>query len=281
MEGELLIRKVYVDSRFRSEGTNAEYTIDLKQNIECPPNTVAFLDDVTIPHTWYSVAENNRYLYIAERAGTAAPYVYTVRRLDKPQQNYNIDSYRDALETALNTNPPANIPATYIIAKNQLTHTLTIASPLNSAFHFLSDKEIEINDQVQLAIDKARPSSGNNVIRNFDSNMGADATLYTYTAVYTTGWLDFLNVHDVYIYSSLVKMDSLGPNNQTGILSKCPVSQSYGSTIHERLQSEHDYADVGSTSISQIKLSIRDAHSNLINLNGSSWSATIIFRILN
>ena len=160
MEGELLIRKVYVDSRFRSEGTNAEYTIDLKQNIECPPNTVAFLDDVPIPHTWYSVAENNRYLYIAERAGTAAPYVYTVRRLDIYQQNYNIDSYRDALETALNTNPPANIPATYIIAKNQLTHTLTIASPLNSAFHFLSDKEIEINDQVQLAIDKARPQSG-------------------------------------------------------------------------------------------------------------------------
>ena len=84
-----------------------------------------------------------------------------------------------------------------------------------------------------------------------------------------------------HIYSSLVKMDSLGPNNQTGILAKCPVSQSYGSTIHERLQSEHDYTEVGQTSISQIKLSIRDAHSNLINLNGSSWSATIIFRILN
>ena len=96
------------------------------------------------------------------------------------------------------------------------------------------------------------------------------------------GFLNFLNVHNVYIYSSLVNgTDSLGPNNQTGILSKCPVSASYGSTIHERLQSEHDYVYVGQTSISQIKLSIRDAHSNLINLNGSSWSATIIFRILN
>ena len=53
MEGELLIRKVYVDGRFRTEGTNSDFTIDLKQNIECPQkNTVAFLDDVTIPHTW-------------------------------------------------------------------------------------------------------------------------------------------------------------------------------------------------------------------------------------
>ena len=278
MEGELLIRKVYTDSRMRTEGTNASYTIDLKQNIECPPNTVAFLDDVTIPHTWYSVAENNRYLYIAERA---PGNVYTVRRLDIPQQNYNIDTYKDALESALNSNLPPNIPATYAIAKNQQTHTLTIAAPSTSVFHFLSDKEIELNDQAQLAIDKARPQSGNNVIRNFDSNMGASALNYTYTDVFSTGWLDFLNVHDIYIYSSLVKMDSLGPNNQTGILAKCPVSQSYGSTIHERLQSEHDYTEVGVTSISQIKLSIRDAHSNLINLNGSSWSATIIFRILN
>ena len=280
MEGELLIRKVYVDSRFRTEGTNSDFTLDLKQNIETQQNTVAFLDDVTIPHTWYSVAENNRYLYLAERAGTST-YVYTVRRLDIPQKNYNIDNYKDALESALNSNLPTNIPATYAIAKNLQTHTLTIAAPSTSVFHFLSDKEIEINNSVHLAIFKASPQSGNNVIRNFDSNMGTNAANYTYIDVYTTGWLDFLNVHDVYIYSSLVKMDSLGPNNQTGILAKCPVSQSYGSTIHERLQSEHDYAEVGATSISQIKLSIRDAHSNLINLNGSSWSATIIFRTLN
>lgn len=278
MEGELLIRKIYCDSRFRTEGTNSDYTIDLKQNIECPQNTVAQLDDVTIPHTWYSVANNNRYLYLAERA---PGNVYTVRRLDIPQQNYNLDNYAEALESALNSNLPPNIPATYVIAQNQRTHTLTIAAPATSAFHFLSDKELEINDQAHLAYDKASPQSGNNVIRNFDSNMGTNATNYTYTSTYTTGWCDFLNVHDVYIYSSLVKMDSLGPNNQTGILAKCPVSQSYGSTIHERLQSEHDYTAVGVTSISQIKLSIRDAHSNLINLNGSSWSATIIFRILN
>jgi hypothetical protein len=281
MEGELIIRKVYVDSRFRSEGSNSDFTIDLKQNIETPPGTVAFLDDVTIPHTWYSVANNNRYLYIAERAGILPPYVYTVRQLDIPQTNYNIDTYREALESALNSNLPNNITATYIVAANTDEHTLTIAAPLFAAFHFLSDKEIEINDSAHFAINKASPQSGNNVIRNFDSNMGTNAASFTYSTTYTTGWLDFLNVHDIYIHSSLCKLDSLGPNGQTGILAKCPVSQSYGNTIHERLQSEHDYTDVGLASISQIKLSIRDAHSNLINLNNSSWSATIIFRILN
>ena len=146
-------------------------------------------------------------------------------------------------------------------------------------FHFLTDQDLKANDGAHLSIDKHTPLSGNRVIRNEGGVNGTNATQYTYTDVFTTGFLDFLSIHNVYIYSNLSLLNSLGPNNQTGILGKVPVSASYGSTIHERLQNEHDYCDVSQTSLSQLQFSIRDAYGALVDLNGASWSATLIFRI--
>ena len=279
MDENLIIRKVYIDSRFRQEGGHQNPTFDLAQNIRCPLDCVVSLDDVTIPHSWYSVSNNNRYLYIAERAGTNAPYTYTIRRLDIPQRNYDGNSYATNLKTALNTNTPANISATYAVVYSPETNKCTIASPATSVFHFLTDQDLQANDGAHLSIDKHTPLSGNRVIRNEDGVNGTNATQYTYTDVFTTGFLDFLGIHNVYIYSNLSLLNSLGPNNQTGILGKVPVSASYGSTIHERLQNEHDYCDVSQTSLSQLQFSIRDAYGALVDLNGASWSATLIFRI--
>jgi len=280
MDENLIIRKVYIDSRFRQEGGHQDPTFDLAQNIRCPLDCVVSLDDVTIPHSWYSVSNNNRYLYIAERAGGNT---YTIRRLDIPQRNYDGNAYAQNLTTALNTNTPPNISATYAVIYSPETNRCTIAAPIPSVFHLLTDQDIKSNNLQHLVagltIDQHSPQSGNRVIRNEDGFNGTDATQYTYTDVFTTGFLDFLNIHNIYIYSNLSLLNSLGPNNSTGILGKVPVSASYGSTIHERLQNEHDYCDVSQTSLSQLQFSIRDAYGALVDLNGASWSATLIFRI--
>ena len=146
MEGDLLIRKVFVDSRFRSEGTNSDFTIDLPFSIETVQNTVAFVDDITVPHSWTSIGDNNRYLYIAERVGSSSPYNYVIRKLDIPFSNYNGNTYKTALQTALNTNLVGGVTANYVVTFSITTNKCTITAPSGSEFHFLTDTEIAQND---------------------------------------------------------------------------------------------------------------------------------------
>ena len=277
MEGGLVVRKVFVDSRFRSEGTNEDVTISLPQMIECPTNTVAYIDEITVPHSWYSVGDGNRYLYLAEKVSSST---FVIRKLDIPFGNYDGFKYKDALKLALNTNLHAGVPATYTVEYNPSTHKCTVTAPTGVEIHFLTDHEIALNDLAHHLILKNNPKSGNGTIRNLGGGVETNAQNYSYSSTYETGFLDLLRVHNLYVFSNLAaNLNTIGPNGQTGILAKCPVNQSYGTTIHERISSGHDYVDIGRQSLSQIKLSLRDAYSNLINLEKASWSCTICFRI--
>ena len=277
---ELQIRKIHLDSRFKLPGgSHSDFEVALPQMLETPENTIAFIDNITIPHSWTSVDESNRYLFLAERAGTSAPYVYSVRRLDIPQHSHSGTSYKTALQTALNTNTPAGISATYIVVHTLTTNKCAIAAPSSSVFHFLTDDEIKISDNAHYPIQKDNIKSGNSVIRNIEGGTATNAAQYTYTDVFTTGFMDFQNHHNIYINSSLAMFNSLGPMGQTSILAKCPVSSSYGNSINHSYAGAQDYVHIGRNSISTIRLSIRDAYSNLINLEGASWSCSIIFAV--
>ena len=283
MEGDLVVRKVFIDSRFRAEGENEDLTFNLPQMIECPTGTVAYIDEITVPHSWTSIGDGNRYLYLAERIlgpTIVIPDTYVIRRLDIPFGNYDGYQYKAALTTALNTNLHAGVSATYTVDYNPNTHKCTITAPSIVEIHFLTDREIELNDLAHYLISKNNAKSGNGTIRNLGGGVETNAQNYSYSSTFETGFLDFLRVHNLYVFSNLAaNLNTIGPNGQTGILAKCPVNQSYGTTIHERISSGHDYVDIGRQSLSQIKLSLRDAYSKLINLEKASWSCTICFRI--
>ena len=63
----LPVKKIYVDTRFTSlnSASSSEFTIDLPQSYTFPDNAVAYIDDVCIPVSWYTIQEgrNNR-LYV-------------------------------------------------------------------------------------------------------------------------------------------------------------------------------------------------------------------------
>ena len=126
MESELVTRKVFIDSRFRSEGTNEDFTFDLPSMIECSQNTVAYIDEITVPHSWTSIGDGNRFLYLAEKIGTST---FVIRKLDIPFGNYDGFSYKAALTTALNSNLHAGVSPNYVVAYDPATHKCTITAP--------------------------------------------------------------------------------------------------------------------------------------------------------
>ena len=64
----LPIKNVYIDSRFKTKDSrsNSEFKFELKQTIQLPDNCVCYIDDIIIPHTWYTVEDFNTKCYVRE-----------------------------------------------------------------------------------------------------------------------------------------------------------------------------------------------------------------------
>ena len=53
----LPIKKIYVDSRYKSSdsASDADFSIGLPQTFLMPQDTGFYIDDVCIPHAWYTI----------------------------------------------------------------------------------------------------------------------------------------------------------------------------------------------------------------------------------
>ena len=63
----LPIKKIYIDSKFKTSDSisNSNFKIDLQTTLLFPENSCFFIDNISIPHSWYSIEENiNDRIYI-------------------------------------------------------------------------------------------------------------------------------------------------------------------------------------------------------------------------
>ena len=64
----LPIKKVYIDSRFRSSDSisSTDFKVDLPMTYYMPENTGVFITDICIPVSWYMIdANRNNQLYFS------------------------------------------------------------------------------------------------------------------------------------------------------------------------------------------------------------------------
>ena len=89
MSSLLPIKKIYCDSKFRrfDSKSTSDFKIDLPQTIKLPDNCVCYIDDVSIPRTWYTVEENvNDKLYF-RLTQSASIYYDHIITLDSKDYN--------------------------------------------------------------------------------------------------------------------------------------------------------------------------------------------------
>ena len=65
------IKKAYVDSGFRICDSNpdSDFKLELKVSLDLPGNTVCYVDDISIPHTWGTIESHNDKFYIIPKMG--------------------------------------------------------------------------------------------------------------------------------------------------------------------------------------------------------------------
>ena len=58
-------KKVYVDSRYKTSDSvsNSDFKFEINEALDLPDNTYCYIDDICIPHTWYTVEDFNNTLH--------------------------------------------------------------------------------------------------------------------------------------------------------------------------------------------------------------------------
>ena len=124
------IKKVYIDSRYKSNDSvsNSDFKFELKEGLDLPDNTVCYIDDISIPHTWYTIEENlNNTLYIVTTIMDpgVTPTWYHALALEIPSGNYTGSSLAMALQAELNIAEPGH---QCVCICNNATGSITIRS---------------------------------------------------------------------------------------------------------------------------------------------------------
>ena len=76
------IKKVYIDSRYKTNDrvSNSDFKFESKEALDLLDNTVCYIDDICIPHTWYTVEDFNNTLYIVVQRWIQYGTTYAARR---------------------------------------------------------------------------------------------------------------------------------------------------------------------------------------------------------
>ena len=285
----LPIKKIYVDSLFKLPESldSSSFKIELPYALTMPNNAVFTVDEVCIPHAWYSIESNiNDKLYIHTLNDLNNTYNRNSKVITIPAGNYTGDLLKTTLQ-GLMTTAFVSIglfevlydPTTFSISIKVATGTAVIH------FWLLSDKEIATlyNGLWSLsgtgAFDRANPASMNDVLRNYGDYTGVTPE-NTAASPYKSGFLNFQGINKIYLSSpNLGCFMTLGPRGDQTIIKKIPVSSEFGYMVIDRSYSQHDYLECGKTTIRTLEFNLKDSKGRFVPLHNANISFSLVFSI--
>ena len=119
------IKKVYVDSRYKTNDrvSSSQFKFELKEGLDLADNTLCYIGDISIPHTWYTIQSNsnNNQLYIES---TYPYFSLSASVLSVPEGNYNATNLASALQSVLQA---SFLNGNYICIYNSARGSITIS----------------------------------------------------------------------------------------------------------------------------------------------------------
>ena len=242
------VSKLFIDSRYTLP--DGSFVVPGEQ-ILIRPETRIFLHEYTCCASWDTIEAGVNDTLVVHELGT--PRTITI-----PSGPHDLESLRDALETELNGAGKALGMGTYTVTR---VSTGTGGSTFRS-FRVECDAGVF-----------SLPTS-TNALRDIVSWPTGDAA----QASHTSGFVDVRRVHSIYLHCDFGNHNAVGPTGVRGLLAKVPVLTGYGGLVHHTSSGgEHDFILSGSHSLSTFKITLHDAAGRLLDLKGTSWSATMVF----
>jgi len=280
---QLQTKKVYIDSRFKSlnSKSNSDFEFELKETIDLPDRCACYIDDLVIPVSYYNCDKNNNKIYIRKITGAVGSETWNDQIISLTTGQYNADQIATEIQSQLRATFPQAQP--WVCSYSTTKGTLTI-NPVDSAVRFkvLTDTDLKtkLNETwAGTSYDPNNPNAFNDALRN---NEGTSPT-YSTSVLYVSGFLDMTaGKHYLYLSSNFGNYHGLGARGERTIIKKIAVTANYGyNMIESAAYSGDDYIEVSKQQLRTLRFQLTDAYGNVVNLNGSTISFSIVFTILN
>ncbi len=296
-EADLPVRKIYFSSKERAYGTSSNWVSELPFSLSLPDNTIAWVTDLSLPHSWWSVDSHNNKLFLLERwETTGGSQLRRFTEVTLPSQNYDVDDMETQLKIALDaaTQIPgiAGNPTTYTVthqpSKNNFLITVTSVST-DAGFRFVPDvalKDTAFRTAVAGTYSQVSPPTANDVVGVHDYDGAASALLVEWLQVgnmgtsFSGGFCDMRRFHNIFLHSSaLSTFKTIGPQNSSTVIRRIPVTTAYSDILYsEGASHQLDYLEAP-RDIRTLDFQVKDAKGRDVNLQGctAGISFSIIF----
>lgn len=284
----LPVKKIYIDSlhRVSEMSTASNFKVELPYTISMPHNAIFLIDEICIPHAWYSVEAGINDTFYMHVWNTASGNRFNVKA-QIPSGNYNGPLLQTTLQTSLNAVLPSGWgDFTFDYDNSTFSIKLSIGSTnVNTKFWVMSD--IEIANKLRGAwdvatigyggnIDSANPASMNDIFRNYD----IETTRYDNTKPFRSGFLNFQGINNLYLSSpNLGTFTTIGTRGESTIIKKIPVSSDFGYMIIDRSVSVHDYLECGKCTLKTLEFQLKDSKGRYVPMHGSNISFSLVFAL--
>ena len=254
----LPIKKIYIDSRFKSADSrsDSDFYVTLPQNMLMPDGCGFYLDDISIPVSWYTIGkDHNDHLYYRVNSSTGFVVV--------PEGNYSLLTLNEAIVAELNKHVVNHFQSTGSLQ----TDTIGLSTNKPISFAILTDVELD-----SAGFSSTNSRSINKVLRNFTPKVNSN------NSPYVSGFVDLVPIRNIYITSSgSGNFNTMSISGERAIVKKVPVTAGYGEMIHDQSVIGIDYLDCSKQTLSRLGFQLKDVFGNTINLNGQHWSFSIVF----
>jgi len=263
----LPIKKVYVDTKYKTKDSksNANFKFQLPQTMYMPDNTVFYVDDVAIPHSWYTVEDFNKKLYLRVHVSANGRDDHI---LQLTQQVYNGQTLANEIQAKI-TETGYSATATYNAAKQ------TISIALGSfSFQLLTDDELQspLPAWSGTSYDKNNLQSANELIKNTENS----STINTLANPLVT-YIDLQPVRNIYISSPNVgSFNTIGPRGQTPI-KKIPVTADFNQMIFDNTLISNEFLDCSKQTLRTLEFRLTNVDGVEIPFHGSNLSFSLVF----
>ena len=269
--GDLPVKKIYIDSKFRRKDSvsSSNFKIDLPYTLKLGENTVFYVDDVCIPHTWHTVEPNiNDKLYLRLTVNNVdTDYLITLN-----PQTYNGSQLASEINSQINTTVFAGNASTPIVSYNPQNETISV-SISGFDYKILTDNELRtLTWGGTISYNRNDLQSINELLSN-NENTSTTGTVATPVQFY----LNLQPVRNIYLRSpNISSFNTIGCNGESSIIKKIPVTTNYGGMICSTVTSGSDYLDCSKQTWKTLEFHLLDVNSNYINLHGSNVSFSLV-----
>ena len=274
----LKFKKIYIDSSYKVSGTSSDFIIDVPETVQLEDNMLCQIHEVSIPHSWYSINENNNNFYVMKGIlPPETPSGITYRKLIIPVGNYTATELATQLQTSLNTldsgSRTNSFSASYLAGLNKIQIQSNYSEVI---YTVLIDADVLVDNGERFVetVDPNNLKSINKVLGVYTTS--GDAS--TNTVPYITGFIDLTPVRSLYLHcNEISNFNQLTVVGNSSIIKKIPVNVPYLGVINDNEISNFDYIDVSGKTLRRLNLRLTDHLNQNVNLNEVDISFTLTF----